>query len=59
MLRQLMLLLLGAAMVAAQRRLALPDPKSCANSTSLHGFLSVSRQSQEFVHQGSKEVARL
>jgi hypothetical protein len=32
MLRQLMLLLLGAAMVMSQRRLALPDPRSCANS---------------------------
>jgi hypothetical protein len=32
MLRQLTLLLVGAAMVMAQRRLALPDPRSCANS---------------------------
>ncbi|KAJ4436331.1 hypothetical protein ANN_18962 [Periplaneta americana] len=31
MLRQLMLLLIGAAMVMSQRRLALPDPRSCAN----------------------------
>ena len=31
MLRQLMLLVIGAAMVMAQRRLALPDPRSCAN----------------------------
>lgn len=32
MLRQLSLLLLGTVMVIAQRRLALPDPRSCANS---------------------------
>ncbi|XP_072393783.1 uncharacterized protein [Diabrotica undecimpunctata] len=31
MLRQLMLLLVGAVAVMAQRRLALPDPRSCAN----------------------------
>jgi hypothetical protein len=32
MLRQLTLLLLGATMVLSQRRLALPDPRSCSNS---------------------------
>lgn len=31
MLRQLMLLVTGACMVVAQRRLALPDPRSCVN----------------------------
>lgn len=30
--RQLTLLLVGAVAVMAQRRLALPDPRSCANS---------------------------
>lgn len=32
MLRRLALLIFGATMVVAQRRLALPDPRSCANS---------------------------
>nr|CAD7423479.1 unnamed protein product [Timema monikensis] len=41
MLRQLTLLLLGAAMVAAQRRLALPDPRSCANSKDNPCFISI------------------
>ncbi|KAK5645696.1 hypothetical protein RI129_004160 [Pyrocoelia pectoralis] len=31
MFRELSLLIIGAAMVLAQRRLALPDPRSCAN----------------------------
>lgn len=34
MFRELTLLVLGAAMVLAQRRLALPDPRSCANRKS-------------------------
>jgi hypothetical protein len=32
MIRRLVLLVFGATMVVAQRRLALPDPRSCANS---------------------------
>lgn len=31
MFRELTLLVIGAAMVLAQRRLALPDPRSCVN----------------------------
>lgn len=41
MLRQILLLIVGAAMVIAQRRLALPDPRSCVNSKYNTDFIFV------------------